>query len=104
MANHKQPPHLRGSVFAKLVAIMLAMAACLLLMVAGFFWLIVHPNFSFSVDRLEHEYAAAIAATAPTRQPTIEIRNQLDVLIWYQGSGGDWATHKDLPSLTEGLA
>src|SRR6266849_6818679 len=101
MANHKQPPHLRGSVFAKLVAIMLAMAACLLLMVAGFFWLIVSPNFSFSVDRLAHEYAAAIAATAPNRQTAIEIRNRLDVLIRYEGPGGDWATDNDLPSITE---
>src|SRR5216683_1079292 len=101
MANHKQPPHLRGSVFAKLVAIMLAMAACLLLMVAGFFWLIVSPNFSFSVDRLAHEYAAAIAATAPNRQTAIEIRNRLDVLIRYEGPGGDWATDNDLPSITD---
>jgi signal transduction histidine kinase len=80
---------------------MLAMAACLLLMVAGFFWLIVSPNFSFSVDRLAHEYAAAIAATAPNRQTAIEIRNRLDVLIRYEGPGGDWATDNDLPSITE---
>jgi signal transduction histidine kinase len=80
---------------------MFAMAACLLLMVAGFFWLIVSPNFSFSVDRLAHEYAAAIAATAPNRQTAIEIRNRLDVLIRYEGPGGDWATDNDLPTITE---
>src|SRR5258708_25871459 len=101
MESHKPPHRLGRSVFAKLVAIMLAMAICLLLMVAGFFWLIVSPNFSFSVDRLAHEYAAAIAATAPNRQTAIEIRNRLDVLIRYEGPGGDWATDNDLPSITD---
>jgi methyl-accepting chemotaxis protein len=80
---------------------MFAMAACLLLMVAGFFWLIVSPNFSFSVDRLARQYAAAIATTAPNRQTAIEIRNHLDVLIRYEGPGGDWATDNDLPSITK---
>jgi signal transduction histidine kinase len=101
MASHKPSHRLGGSVFAKLVAIMLAMAACLLLMVAGFFWLIVSPNFSFSVDRLAREYAAAIAVTAPDHQTAIEIRNRLDVPIRYEGPGGNWATDNDLPSITE---
>jgi signal transduction histidine kinase len=80
---------------------MFAMAACLLLMVAGFFWLIVSPNFSFSVDRLAREYAAAIAVTTPDRQTAIQIRNRLDVLIRYEGPGGNWATDNDLPSIAE---
>jgi signal transduction histidine kinase len=101
MPSHERLPHLQGSVFAKLVAVMLAMASCLLFMVAGFFWLIVSPNFSFSVDRLAREYAAAIAVTAPNRQTAIEIRNRLDVLIRYEGPGGDWATDNDLPSIAE---
>lgn len=101
MEDHKQRPRHRGSVFAKLVAIMFAMAACLLLMVAGFFWLIISPNFSFSVDRLAREYAAAIAVTAPNRQTAIEIRNCLDVPIRYEGPGGNWATDNDLPTIAE---
>jgi signal transduction histidine kinase len=80
---------------------MLAMAACLLLMVAVFFWLIVSPNFSFSVDRLAREYAAAIAVTAPDRQTAMQIRNRLDLPIRYEGPGGNWATDNDLPSITE---
>jgi signal transduction histidine kinase len=80
---------------------MFTMAACLLLMVAGFFWLIVSPNFSFSVDRLAREYAAAIAVTAPDRQTAMQIRNRLDVLIRYEGPGGNWATDNDLPSIAE---
>jgi signal transduction histidine kinase len=80
---------------------MLAMAVCLLLMVAGFFWLIASPNFSFSVDRVAREYAAAIATTAPNRQTAIEIRNRLDVLIRYEGPGGDWATDNDMPSIAK---
>jgi signal transduction histidine kinase len=80
---------------------MFAMAACLLLMVAGFFWLIISPNFSFSVDRLAREYAAAIAVTAPDRQTAMQIRNRLDVPIRYEGPGGNWATDNGLPSITE---
>jgi signal transduction histidine kinase len=100
MESHKPPHRLGGSVFAKLVAIMLAMALCLLLMVAGFFWLIVSPNFTFSVDRLAREYAA-IAVTSPDRQTAMQIRNRLDVLIRYEGPGGNWATDNDLPSIAE---
>jgi signal transduction histidine kinase len=83
------------------VAIMLAMAVCLLLMVAGFFWLIVSPNFSFSVDRVAKEYAGAIAVTAPDRETAMQIRNRLDVPIRYEGPGGNWATDNDLPSIAE---
>jgi signal transduction histidine kinase len=77
------------------------MALCLLLMVAGFFWLIVGPNFTFSVDRLAREYAAAIAVAAPDRQTAMQIRNRLDVLIRYEGPGGNWATDDDLPLIAE---
>ena len=101
MEDRKQWSHHRGSVFVKLVAIMFAMAACLLLMVAGFFWLIISPNFSFSVDRLARDYAAAIAVTAPDRQTAMQIRNRLDVPIRYEGPGGNWATDNDLPSIAE---
>jgi len=101
MASDK-PPHRRGvSVFAKLVAIMLAMATCLLIMVAVFFGLIVSPNFSFTADRLAKQYAAAVAATAPNLNKAIQIRDRLDVLIGYEGPGGNWATDSELPSIAE---
>jgi signal transduction histidine kinase len=80
---------------------MFALAVCLLLMVAGFFWLIISPNFSFSVDRIAREYAAAIAVTAPNLQTATQIRNRLDVPIRYEGPGGNWATDNDLPSIAE---
>jgi signal transduction histidine kinase len=80
---------------------MFAMAACLLLMVGGFFWLIISPNFSFSVDRIAREYAAAIAVTSPDRQTAMQIRNRLDVPIRYEGPGSNWATDNDLPSIAE---
>jgi signal transduction histidine kinase len=83
------------------VAIMLAMASCLLLMVARFFWLIVSPNFSLSVDDLARKYAAAIATTAPNRDTAMQIRNSLDVLIRYEGPGGSWSTDNKLPSIAE---
>lgn len=101
MAIHEWRRHSRGSVFAKLVAIMLAMASCLLLMVAGFFWLIVSPNFSLSIDDLARKYAAAIATIAPNRDTAMQIRNSLDVLIRYEDSGGSWSTDNTLPSIAE---
>jgi signal transduction histidine kinase len=93
--------HLGRSVFAKLVAIMLAMAVCLLLMVGGFFWLIVSPNFSFSVNHLARHYSAAIAATSPNLKTAMQIRNRLDVRIRYEGPDGNWETDNDLPSIAE---
>ena len=47
----------RSSVFAKLVAVMVTMAATLLLLVGGFFWFIVSPMVSASIDRVREEYA-----------------------------------------------
>ena len=46
------------SVFAKLVTIMVTMAACLLLLVSGFFWLIVSP--SLNTGRMYEAHVALL--------------------------------------------
>lgn len=46
------------SVFAKLLVIMVTMAACLMLLVSGFFWMIVSLTLSTTTDRMHAAHAA----------------------------------------------
>jgi len=101
LTEYEQPPAIRRSVFFRLVAIMLSMAASLLLMVAGFFWLIVSPSMTSSTERLLEEYARVVAANSLDLQAAKRIASRLDLEIRYEEPGGGWATAADLPSLTE---
>src|SRR5262245_54106831 len=67
------------SIFGKLVAVMLTMAACLLLLVGGFFWFIVSPTVSTSIDRVLEEHARTIAASAPTLGAAQRLSAPLDL-------------------------
>lgn len=51
----------RRSVFAKLLAIMVAMAACLVLLVTGFFWMIVSFTLDTTPDRMHQAHAGVLA-------------------------------------------
>jgi signal transduction histidine kinase len=97
----KGPPRIRSSVFVKLVAIMLTMAATLLLMVTGFFALIVYPNMTFMTEGLIDEYTRAVAASLPDLAAAKKLSTRLDVQIRYEGPDGVWATTGDLPSITK---
>src|SRR5262249_36128572 len=101
MIEHERRPAIRRSVFFKLVPIMLAMAASLLLMVGGFFWLIVSPSMTGSAERLIEEYARVVAASSPDLQAAKRIASRLDLEIRYEGPDGSWATAPDLPALNE---
>ena len=101
MIEHERRPAIRRSVFFKLVTIMLALAASLLLMVGGFFWLIVNPSMTGSTERLLEEYARVVAASSPDLQAAKGIASRLDLEIRYEGPDGSWATAPDLPSLNE---
>jgi signal transduction histidine kinase len=101
MSEHEQSPAIRRSVFFKLVAIMLTMAASLLLMVAGFFGLIVGPSMTSSTKRLMEEYARVVAANSPDLQSAKGIASRLDLEIRYEGPDGGWTTAADIPSLAE---
>src|SRR5262245_42947216 len=91
-------PVWRGSVFVKLLAIMLAMGAALLAMVAAFFWFLVHQGVGIPVEHALGEYARTIADEAPDLERARAIGARLHVQIRYEGPRGSWATSDELPS------
>jgi len=91
----------RGSVFAKLVAAMLAMAVCLLVLVTVFFWFSVGPNFNSLVYRLAGDYSRAIAATSPDLEAAKRVAASGDVRVRYEGPAGSWTTARDMPSVDD---
>src|SRR5262249_21566244 len=86
-----------SSVFAKLVAVTVTMAASLLLLVGGFFWFFVSPSVSASIDRVVEEYARTVAATAPDVETARRLGARLDLYVRYEGPRGSWSTSGDLP-------
>ena len=97
MPEHGRP--LFRSVFVKFVAIMLAMAFTLLLLVTGFFALIIYPNLSFASGRLIREYSRALAASSPDLEAARRACRHLDLAVRYEGPKGVWSTAADLPSI-----
>jgi len=93
--------HVRQSVFTKLVAIMLAMAAILLGLVLAFVLLYLGPVMNASIDDVVHEYMHTVATTAPSYERAKEIGDRLDVQTRYEGPDGAWATANDLPTIAE---
>jgi signal transduction histidine kinase len=91
----------RESVFAKLVAIMVTMAACLLLLVGGFFRLIVSPNLVGSLNRVAEAYSRSVAATSPDLETARRLAAGLDLEVRYDGPEGTWSTAGDLPTVEE---
>jgi signal transduction histidine kinase len=87
------------SVFGKLVAVMVTMAASLLLLVGGFFWFIVSPAVSTSIDRVLEEHARRIAATSPGLDDAKRLSAPLDFQVRYEGPAGSWSTAADLPTI-----
>src|SRR5262245_58192894 len=94
-------PFWRGSVFVKLLAIMLAMGAALLAMVAAFFWFIVHQGVGIPVEHALGEYARTIADEAPDLARARAIAARLHVQIRYEGPHGSWATSDELPPIAD---
>src|SRR5215831_10793607 len=90
-----------SSVFAKLVAVMVTMAASLLLLVGGFFWFIISPAVGASIDRVLEEYARTVAATSPDVETARRLGARLDFEVRYEGPRGSWSTIGDLPRIQE---
>jgi hypothetical protein len=93
--------HVSTSVFGKLVAVMVAMAASLLLLVAGFFWFIVTPTVRVSIDRVREELARTIAAESPDVETARRLGARLDLEVRYEGPRGRWSTIGDLPRIED---
>lgn len=101
MTERAGHPRVRQSVFAKLVTIMLTMAASLLVLVAAFFLLYLGPVMNASIDGVVHEYVHAVAATSPSYETAKEMGARLDVETRYEGPDGAWATADGLPTIAE---
>ena len=91
----------RRSVFAKLVAIMLAMAGSLMVVVTIFFSYIVLPGLSASIERLVEDYSRHIALTAPDLQEARRLVSKLDLQMRYEGPDATWTTADYLPSVDD---
>lgn len=91
----------RHSVFAKLVAIMITMAASLLLLVTAFFVLYLGPLMNASIEGVVHEYVHAVSATSPNYETAKAMAGRLDVETRYEGPDGAWATAEGLPTIAE---
>ena len=92
---------LHRSVFAKLVAIMVVMALCLVGMVFAFFMHVVNPLVSVTVDRMLGDYSRRIAADLPDLQQARELGARYKVQIRYEGPDGAWTTDETLPAVAE---
>jgi len=101
MTERHQTPRLRKSLFAKLLAIMLAMATSLLLMVTAFFALVVYPNTLPMNHRVLEEYARVTASTSPNFEAAKALSSRLDVQMRYEGPDGAWATADGLPTVAQ---
>jgi signal transduction histidine kinase len=89
------------SVFAKLVAIMVMMAASLLLLVGGFFGFIVGPNLHTSVDVVLQEYTRGLAAGSLDLANAKDLSARLNLLVRYEGAATNWSTANDLPRIDD---
>jgi signal transduction histidine kinase len=89
----------RRSVFAKLVAIMVVMALCLVGMVFAFFLHVVNPLVSVTVDRMLGDYSRRIAADLPDLEQARELAARYKVQIRYEGPDGAWTTDETLPAV-----
>jgi signal transduction histidine kinase len=89
------------SIFAKLLAIMVAMAVSLLTLVFLFFWLVLGPDLHTSIDRVWEDYARSVAARAPDFATAKELSARLSIHVRYTGPDGAWATSRYLPSIED---
>jgi signal transduction histidine kinase len=99
VTERERGPALHHSVFGKLVAIMLVMAACLLGMVSGFFFIILLPGLHTSLSQLVVQHVRIIAASEPDSTRAAHLAASLDMAIRYEGPRGSWATSPDVPTL-----
>ena len=99
MTEREPGPALHRSVFAKLVAIMLVMAACLLGMVSGFYFFVLLPGLHSSLNQVVLQHVKTIAASDPDSASARQLAASLDMEIRYDGPRGSWATSPDVPTL-----
>jgi signal transduction histidine kinase len=94
-------PHVRASIFARLLTIMIIMAVTLLLIVGFFFVFVVFPGATAEAGHAFEQYSEAIAATSPDLQTAKAIAHRLSVQIRYEGPRDSWSTADYLPRILE---
>lgn len=77
---------------------MVVMAAFMVAMVGGFYYLIVIPSIHSSMDRLVGRHTRMIAESHPTREQAIELARKLDFEVRFEGPEGTWATDESVPT------
>jgi signal transduction histidine kinase len=95
----ERPLRVRASIFARLLTIMITMAIALLVIVGGFFVLVVFPTAMLEAGRAFKQYSGGIAATSPDLQAAKLLAKRLDVQIRYEGPRGSWATADYIPGV-----
>jgi len=91
---------LHRSIFAKLLAIMVATTLALLLVVVVVFGLLVLRSVNTS-QRLVAEYTRLLAGTAPDFATARRLAAGIGFQVRYEGPQGDWATAPGMPSIQE---
>jgi signal transduction histidine kinase len=87
----------RRSVYAKLMAVMVAMALFLPVLVGGFFVLVVGPMAGRGLERLMADHSELLAASGPDLEAATRAAARLDLGIRYEGPSGRWATDEAVP-------
>lgn len=101
MTEREPRPALHRSVFARLVGIMLVMAASLLAMVGGFYFVILMPRIHAARDHLVAQHVRAIAESAPSLETARAIATKLDMQIRFVGAEAGWTTDEGVLTLEE---
>ncbi|MCP4293915.1 MAG: HAMP domain-containing histidine kinase [bacterium] len=104
MTEPQNSPKLRHSVFARLVMIMVTMAISLLMIVAGFYVVIVIPGAHRSLTKMVTAHARTIAQQQPDLETALEYASQLDMDIRYEGPDDNWTTDETMPTMAEAQA
>ncbi len=89
----------RRSVYAKLLAVMVAMALFIPLLVAAFFVLFVGPTAGRGLERLMADHSELLAASAPDLETARRAAARLDLGIRFEGPSGKWSTHETVPEI-----
>lgn len=85
--------------FAKLLAIMLIMATCLLALVGFFFGGVLLPQLNQPLRALVADYTRLLAATQPDPATAKALDRKLDIGIRYDGPQGTWMTRDNVANV-----
>lgn len=80
---------------------MIGMIALLVLMVAGFFALVVFPDISLTSEHSLREYTRLLAASSPGLESAENMSKVAHIEVRYQGPSGNWTTSEAVPAIEQ---